>query len=203
MHTDAVRESEWKSLVTPALPSAHDWHVQGRSLAYRQPVGRVLLGVKAEGSASKGRCYIWRVTMPLFEPSDVLNLSYSERVGGGSSAVNVEEPEAFTSALRQAIRTLPTEQHEMARLARLDDGNNIRISESAAYANTYLGNAERATTILESALAIPVQRDWEIEVRDRLRHFQGLLHDRGQAVAIEHLDAQVAETAKALRLTHA
>lgn len=201
-HTDAMRESEWRSLLAPVLPSDQEWHVQGRSLAYRLPVGRVLMGVLAEGSASKGRRYIWRLTMPLFEPSEVLNLSYSERVGGGSNAVHVGEPAAFTAALMEAIRWLPVEEDEIARLAQLDIKGNIRASETAAYANTYLGDVERAARIVESALDLPVQRDWEMQVRERLHGFRGLLR-QGQAHAVERLDAQAAETARALRLMRA
>lgn len=201
-HTGAMRESEWRSLLAPVLPYDQEWRVQGRSLAYRLPVGRVLVGVLAEGSASKGRRYIWRLTIPLFEPSEVLNLSYSERVGGASHAVHVGEPAAFTAALMEAIRSLPEEEDEMARLAELDIKSNIRASETAAYANTYLGDVERAASILESALDVPVQRDWEIQVRKRLHGFRELLR-HGQADAVERLDAQAAETAKALGLKRA
>ena len=95
LHTGAVRESEWNRLITPLLPEDQDWPVQGRRLAYRAPVGRFLFGVLAEGSATKGRRHIWRLTMPLFEPSDVLDLSHSERIyrpSASSTRLHSREP---------------------------------------------------------------------------------------------------------------
>jgi hypothetical protein len=193
-----VRESEWKRLITPLLPEDQDWHVQGRGLAYRAPVGRFLFGVLAEGSAAKGRRHIWRLTMPLFEPSDVLDLSYSERI----STVSVEHQSAFAEAVGSAIKTLPSTEAEMARLAELTPGPNIRLGETAAYANTYLGKIDRAVAILEAAGATADDHEWVGEIRERLQRFQRLLRDPGQAGAVEHLDAQAADTAKALNLIY-
>jgi hypothetical protein len=193
-----VRESEWKRLITPLLPEDQDWHVQGRGLAYRAPVGRFLFGVLAEGSAAKGRRHIWRLTMPLFEPSDVLDLSYSERI----STVSVEHQSAFAEAVGSAIKTLPSTEAEMARLAELTPGPNIRLGETAAYANTYLGKIDRAVAILEAAGATADDHEWVGEIRERLQRFQRLLRDLGQAGAVEHLDAQAADTAKALNLIY-
>jgi hypothetical protein len=190
-----VRESEWKRLITPLLPEDQDWHVQGRGLAYRAPVGRFLFGVLAEGSAAKGRRHIWRLTMPLFEPSDVLDLSYSERI----STVSVEHQSAFAEAVGSAIKTLPSTEAEMAELT---PGPNIRLGETAAYANTYLGKIDRAVAILEAAGATADDHEWVGEIRERLQRFQRLLRDPGQAGAVEHLDAQAADTAKALNLIY-
>jgi hypothetical protein len=199
LHTWAVRESEWKRLITPLLPEGQDWHVQGRRLAYRAPVGRFLFGVLAEGSAAKGRRHIWRLTMPLFEPSDVLDLSYSERI----STVSVEHQTALAEAVGSAIKTLPSEEAEMARLAELTPGPNIRLGETAAYANTYLGKIDRAVAILEAARATADDHEWVGEIKERLQRFERLLRDDGQAGAVQHLDAQAADTATALNLVYA
>ena len=193
-----MRESEFKRLITPSLPTNQQWHVQGRRLAYRTPGGRFLFGVLAEGSASKNRRYIWRLTMPLFEPGDELVLSYSERI----STVNVEHKTALAGAVAEAIRALPNEEAEMARLAELTPGPSIRLAETAAYANPYLGNLERAVAILEAARVTADGREWVSEIKERLRRFERLLHDDGQAGAVEHLDAQAIATAKALNLIH-
>lgn len=203
LHTRVVRESEWTSLITPVLPEDQDWHVQGRGLAYRAPVGRFLFGVLAEASAAKGRRYIWRLAMPLFEPSDVVVLTYSERIGGGFSSFSVEDQTALAGAVSEAVRTLPSEEAEMDRLADLTPGPNIRMSETAAYANTYLGNVERAAAILQAAKATTDDREWVREIGDRLQRFERLLHEDGRARAVEYLDAQAADTAEALKLIHA
>ena len=197
LHTWAVRESEWKRLITPLLPEHQEWHVQGRRLAYRAPVGRFLFGVLAEGSAAKGRRHIWRLSMPLFAPSDVLDLSYSERI----STVSVDHQTAIGGAVAAAISTLPSDGAEMGRLAELTPGPDIRLGETAAYANTYLGNIERAREISEAARAIADDREWVGEIKERLERFERLLRDDGQAGAVEHLDAQAADTAKALNLS--
>jgi hypothetical protein len=161
-------------------------HVQGRGLAYRAPVGRFLFGVLAEGSAATGRRHIWRLTMPLFGPSGVLDLSYSERI----STVSVEPQSAFAEAVGSAIKTLPSKEAEMARLAELTPGPNIRLDETAAYANTYPGKIDRAIAILEAARATADDHEWVGEIKERLQRFERLLRDDGQAGAVEHLDAQ-------------
>lgn len=195
-----MRESEWRRLVTPLVPENQAWQVQGRGLAYRAPVGRFLLGVLVEGSATARHRYVWRLSMPLFVPSDSIDLSFSERIGGGSSTSNIADEAAFTGALAAAIESSPTEEAEMARLADLTPGPNIRLSETAAYANTYLGDTGRALAILQAARDTPDDRGWVSEIKERLERFEGLLHDEGRAGAVNHLDAQAAETARGLDL---
>jgi thioredoxin-like negative regulator of GroEL len=136
----------------------------------------------------------------MFEPSDTVVLTYSERIGGGSSSVEVEDQSTLAGAVVEAIRRLPSEESEMARLADLTPGPNIRLSETAAYANTYLGNVERAAAILHAAKATADDREWVAGIRERLQGFERLLCDHGQARAVEYLDAQAADTAKALKL---
>lgn len=195
-----MRESEWRRLVTPLLPDNQGWQVQGVRLAYRAPVGRFLLGVLAEGSATKGHRYIWRLSMPLFEPGDSVDLSYSERIGGGSSTTSVEGETELSRALAAAIESSPSEDAEMARLADLSPGPNIRLSETAAYANTYLGDTARVFAILQAAQAITDDREWIGEIKERLERFERLLRENGRAAAVEHLDAQAVVTAQTLNL---
>jgi hypothetical protein len=197
-----VRESEWRRLVTPLLPENQGWQVQGRRLAYRAPVGRFLIGVLAEGSIAKGHRYIWRLSMPLFEPSDTVDLSYSERIGGGSSTVSVDDEPAFARAVAAAIDLSASEEAEMARLADLSPGPNIRLSETAAYANTYVGDNGRALAILQAARATTADCEWVGEIKERLKRFERLLREDGRAGAVEHLDAQAVQTAQTLNLIH-
>lgn len=168
--------------------------MQGRRLAYRVPVGRFLRGVLAEGSATRGRRHVWWVSMPLFVPSDELDLSFSDRV----ATVSVDEPPALADAVTAAVRSLPDEQAETARLARLAPGPDIRAGETAAYASTYLGDVERALALLAAARTTPGGPDWVDEVRERLQRFEGLLREDGRAAAVAHLDAQAADTARTL-----
>lgn len=161
-----------------------------------------MFGVLAEGSVAKGQRYIWRLSMPLFEPSDSVDLSYSERIGGGSSTVSVEDEPALARAVAAAIESSASEEAEMARLADLSPGPNIRLSETAAYANTYVGHIGRAFAILEAARATTDDREWVGQIKERLQRFERLLREDGRAGAMEHLDAQAVHTAQTLNLIH-
>ena len=69
-----MRVAEWKRTVRPLLAADEDWEFRG-PMCYRLPVRRVLLGILGEGSGFDQGVYIWRVTMPLFVPSDNVTLS--------------------------------------------------------------------------------------------------------------------------------
>jgi len=102
-----MRSSKWKTLVGPVLDSG--WRLS-QTLAYRVPVGWVLRGLLAEDSAAlKPNFYLWVVRMPLYVPSDVISLSWSDRFGGGT---HVFEPGTATTqeALRAAAAQVVAEE---------------------------------------------------------------------------------------------
>ena len=100
-----MRATDWKRLTQPVL--GNGWRLS-QKLAYRVPMGWMLHGLLAEESPSqRPHFYVWIVRMPLFVPTDVINLSWSERLGGSSQ---VFEPgtaatqEALAQAARRALK---------------------------------------------------------------------------------------------------
>ena len=86
-----MRATEWKRIVRPLIPAGEQWQFRG-PLCYRSPVNLFLFGVLAESSAFDSGTYIWRVVMPLFVPSEDLDLSWSERIGGAPQSTTWMTP---------------------------------------------------------------------------------------------------------------
>src|ERR687896_398742 len=87
-----MRTADWKRLTEPVL--GDDWRTS-KALTYRVPIGWVLHGLLAEDSAAhRPDFYLWIVRMPLVVPTDVVDLSWSERFGDSS---RVFDPTATTT----------------------------------------------------------------------------------------------------------
>lgn len=193
-----MKAAEWKRLVRPIIPDGEHWRFRG-SLCYRHPVRRFLFGVLGEGSGFDKGVYVWRVSMPLFVPAEVVILSYSYRIGGGSAKYNSADIDEFLSAVASGFRNIPTEEGELRRLIGLaTDTSNVRLYETAAYSQVLLGGQTGALAKIEAATRVPVSRDWEREVVNRLGQFARILTEEGQEAAVVELDAQSKRTATAL-----
>jgi hypothetical protein len=193
-----VKATEWKRVVRPLVPAGERWEFSG-SLCYRAPVGRFLLGVLGEGSGFDRGVYVWRVSMPLFVPSDAVVLSYSERVGGGSKKYDPANLEGLLRAISSGFRDLPSEDGELRRLVRLATGSpNVRLLEAAAYGQVLLGNQVAALDVINQVVDATTRYDWEQEVVDRVARFGGTLGKRGLEAATRELDAQVKRTGAAI-----
>jgi hypothetical protein len=118
-----MRVAEWKRTVRPFLPPEARWEFH-RSLAYRLPMEWVVLGVLAEGSALDKGVYIWRVSTPLFEPLDFLSLSWSDRMGGGSTKFYAHEPAALNAAIAEAFRIPATEDEALDEMIHQHGGDS-------------------------------------------------------------------------------
>lgn len=80
-----VSAAQWRRAVTPLLDDPRAW-THRKTLTYRAPMDWVLLGVVGEGSSlERDRLYVWSVSMPLFQPAEVLDLSHPIRVPHGSA----------------------------------------------------------------------------------------------------------------------
>jgi hypothetical protein len=200
-----MRQAEWKRLVRPLLPVGERWEFRG-SLCYRAPVGRFMFGVLAEGSAFDKGVYIWRVSMPLLVSSEGggVNLSYSERIGGGAYKYYLATPDDAAAAITSGLRDLPSEHHELLRL--IDEAQrspNIRLLELAARAHILLGDTAGARAMIAAAtrrLEEPVY-DWEVEVQTRAAALLATLDEEGLAATQRHIDAQTRRTAVELGLS--
>lgn len=195
-----MNASEWRSLVGPLLPGSERWAFRGK-LCYRQPLTHVLVGVLGEPSGSGGATYVWRVTMPIFVPSETLVLSWSERVGGGAHRIDNADPEGLRLAVSRAVSNIPDETTMLGHMvAMADDGRNLLTAEAAAYALLLLGNplaARRKFALARGPLEGP---PWIAEVADRMRAIDNFLEEGGDRDAVNLLGDWERTTASNLRL---
>jgi hypothetical protein len=196
-----VKVAEWKRVVRPVLPADEDWEFRG-SMCYRPPVRRVLLGVLGEGSGFDKGVYLWRVSMPLFVPSDVVDLSWSERIGGGARKYDKFDEEALERAIGLAVDGLGSEEYALRAMASRETqaSRNRRVHEVVGYAQLLLGDLGAARAALTRARADVARTGAEQEVIDRAQLVGRLLDEEGSERAVGQLDRWCAETAVALGL---
>ena len=102
--------------MTPVLTDSTSWAFRNK-IAYRQPVGWVLLGVFGEGSGfHPNQVYIWTLVMPLYVESESLILSYSQRVASAGT-FGLEDEDAFRGAVASAVAGLPSEDQALQEIA--------------------------------------------------------------------------------------
>jgi len=112
----AITAAQWKRAVAPALTDSTSWAFRNK-IAYRQPVGWVLLGVFGEGSGwRRDQLYIWSLVMPLYVESENLVLSYSHRVTAAGT-FGLEDEDALRGAVASAVAALPSEDQALSQLA--------------------------------------------------------------------------------------
>ena len=197
-----MKATDWKRTVRPLIPPDERWEFRG-SLCYRAPASRFLFGVLGEGSGFDTGVYIWRVSMPLFVPSDAVVLSYSQRIGGGSKKYEAADYDELSSAIASGFRDLPTDDDELHRLVEIAAGSpNVRLLEAAVRSQVLLGDGVGALDMIRRATGAPTGSGWEREVISRLDALAKTLDDKGLDDAVQDIDAQVARTATALGVIH-
>lgn len=194
-----MKAAEWKKIVKPLLPSDDEWAFRGQ-LCYRRPFRCVLTGVMAEGSGFSTGVYVWQFTMPLFEPSEVITLSWSHRVGGGSNLIDSDDRDAVVAAVRTALDEIEDEAAALQRMAECATTMNLRVEEVAGYARIYLDDIQGAQLRLDAAQQEVDGPQWLLDVTTRMRQVDRLLADRGSDAAKEQLDEWVAWTSGQLGL---
>jgi hypothetical protein len=127
--------------------------------------------------------------MPLFEPADHSNLSYSARMSGEASRVDELDAELLRTPVVRAAADVPGQAAALRRLAALSlDARSARVFETVAYAQLLTGDAEAATLTLAAARQLPRTVDAAArvaEVFDRMADMEALLlaGAEGDAVA--------------------
>lgn len=186
-----MKTAEWKRTVRPLLPSDQSWAFRGQ-LCYRQPVDWVLTGVLGEGSGVHAGVYVWRVSMPLFMPSDVVDLSFSSRVGGGARFYDMDEHTAMQQAISTALAA--TEATELLRVIAFHQATkNPHLFEGRAYARILLGDLDAAAPDLSMAAASERQ-----DTADRAALIRGLLGSDGTPGVVRQLACWRDKTCAAL-----
>jgi hypothetical protein len=172
-----VKAAEWKRFATPLL--GPEWSFS-KALAYRRPVGWVVRGLYAESTRSGG-FYLWEVHVPLYWPSNVLALSWSRRLGGGSQ--RWDRDEAASAAIREsAMRINHVRASVSIDVVKGDD--NVVKQEARAYGLVVESKADDAIGVLERVTDHAAEYPWEHEM---VRRAAGI---RDQLVAGDLIGAQ-------------
>ncbi|MGQ0468145.1 MAG: hypothetical protein ACT4QG_22860 [Sporichthyaceae bacterium] len=193
-----MKATDWKRLVTPAL--GEGW-ATSKALAYKVPVGWVLHGLLAEDSAAvRPAFYLWNVRMPLVVPTDVVDLSWSERFGGSSQFFD-PSADSTREALVQAARKVERASSSAADAALVDPpggGENVRMQEARAYGLLLENNMSEAAEVLRTVIRYEARYPWEKELVQRAESMRLLILDRRIDEAIERIGGWRAETLHAL-----
>lgn len=147
-----------------------------RTLAYLRPVGWVLCGVLIEASRDRDAGYVWSVKMPLYVPTDVVNLSWSDRVGGGSAVFEYDTPER-DAAIAEAASEARARHIQQPTVALDPPGGteNVLMQEARAYGLLVSGDLGSAAEVLGRVLRYEAQYGWELEMKERATAVSRLL----------------------------
>jgi hypothetical protein len=158
------------------------WRFSG-TLAYRVPTGWVLYGLLAEDSAARqSEFYLWAVRMPLLVPTDVIDLSWSQRFGGSSRVFDAGDS-ATLDALGQAAKQV-TKQASIGGLLLDPPGGaeNVRMQEARAYGLLLEGNSGGAIEVLGRVTRYDARYPWEVEIVRRAGAMRSII-EKGQTSA--------------------
>lgn len=165
------------------MPRADDWGhairaealglglngVRGR-LAYRVPVGPLLVGVYANPSGwSKGRSYLEAFVQPLYLPTEHLDFTIGRRLGGGTCTFALEEVASGGVDMADGGAFLDAHNDPAALLAAQWWKNraDIRMIEVEAYSLIWCGRRDEALAVLDLIGTLSMTYDWEHECADR------------------------------------
>ncbi len=193
----ALRAAEWKRSVRPLLPSDQRWAFRQR-LCYRLPIDWMLFGVLGEGSSYSTGVYIWAVRMPLFVPSDVVDLSWSERVAPATTY----QPDAsdFNPAVRRALYLSEPPADQLQPILDRRDPVNMRVVETRAYALLIHGDVGEAADELDRVARHRGRTAWEDELVARATDMLRLIREHGQGPALKRVRHWRDQTLAALGL---
>jgi hypothetical protein len=152
-----MKAVDWKRFAKPVL--GEGWQFS-KLFAYCAPVGWVVRGVLAERS-SQGGFYLWEVRLPLYFPTDVLVLDWSERIGGGTRVWTVC-PETALVLEREGARIGAKAAASVSLLLDPPGGaDNVSMQEARAYGLVVVGRVESAVEVLGRVLQYEPKYDWE------------------------------------------
>jgi hypothetical protein len=180
-----MNPSEWRRLVDPLLDD--EWGL-GKKLVFRRPITWVLRGVLWEASGSGTGFYLWELQMPLYQPVEHFDLSWSVRHGGGSQLYEVAD--TTRSAVAEAMSAV-------RKLAEIDSAvvdppggaDNVGTMEVRAYGLYLEGNDAGAVEVLDRVLRYEPQFDWEIERSRRASSMRGKIDAGRREEVTKQLEA--------------
>jgi hypothetical protein len=193
-----MKDAEWKRAVRPHLGDG--WKVS-QKLAYRTPIGWVLYGLFAEDSSLRGPgFYLWKVRLPLFAPTDVLDLSWSVRVGGPSRVHQLGSP-TTDAALKAAAAEIGQEADMPLHMPVPAGGaENLRMQEARGLGLIIDSDARGALEALEPVARYPAKYSWEREMVSRAASMRAMVEGGQTSEALRRVEGWRADSIAALGL---
>jgi hypothetical protein len=192
-----MKTADWKRLTKPVL-QGDGWRVS-KALTYRVPVGWVLHGLLAEDSAANHPSfYLWMVRMPLVVPTDVVDLSWSERFGDSSRTFDPTREEA-QGALVQAAELISRQSADGEVVVDPPGGaDNVRMQEARAYGLVLKGDVAGAIEVLDRVHRYQARFAWEEELVQRAGDMRSLIAGGRLRQAVQRLETWRSGTLAAL-----
>lgn len=167
--------AEWKRVLRPLVDER--WEVKGR-LGYVRPTDedQVLRGVFAERSSGDGS-YLWQVRLPLYgPPCEVVDLSWSDRVGGASQTYTATDPQTEV-VVRGAVNCAALEASVDGLLVDPPGGaDNAAMQEVRGYGLLLGGDTAGAVECLGRVERSEIRSDWQRELVARAAEMRLLLN---------------------------
>jgi hypothetical protein len=191
--------AEWKRFASPIL--GENWAFS-KLLAYWHPVSWVLCGILAERSSSGG-FYLWDVRMPLYVPSSVIDLSWSERIGGGTRSWETDVAGADAIARAQRSVAAAALAADPVLIPPPGGADNVRMQEARAYGLVLEGAFDAAVEVLGRVCRYDATYPWERDLIARATDNRDSLVTHRSAEVLDRLAGWRATTARAIgvRLT--
>lgn len=191
--------AEWKRFASPILDE--NWRFS-KLLAYWHPVSWVLHGILAERSSSGG-FYLWDLRMALYVQSSVIDLSWSERVGGGTQLWNVDAAGADAIARTARSVAAAAQSADSVLLPPPGGADNVRMQEARAYGLVLEGASDAAVEVLSRVCRYDATYPWERDLVARASENRDLLLAQRSPDVLDRLAGWRASTAQAIgvRLT--
>lgn len=189
-----MRSAEWKRFAGPLLGPEWDF---SKRLAYRKPVGWVVRGLLEEPS-DWGGFYLWDVRMPLYVPSNVLVLSWSDRVGGGTCRweVGPDAADAITRTAKSIAAAMDADDTVL--LAPQGGVDNFRMQEARAYGLVLEGAVKSAIEVLGRVCRVDPRYQWQHEVLARASEIRTALIDGKVSEVLQRIGEWRTSTAAAI-----
>jgi hypothetical protein len=186
-----VTPAEWRRFASQVL--GENWGFS-KLLAYWQPVSWVLYGILAERSSSGG-FYLWDVRMPLYVQSSVIDLSWSERVGGGTQTWDTDAAGAQAIAEAQRSVAAAVQAADSVLLAPPGGADNVRMQEARAYGLVLEGRTDAAVEVLGRVCRYGANYPWERDIVARATEVRDLLLAHRSADVLDRISGWRAGTA--------
>ncbi|HEX6420020.1 MAG TPA: hypothetical protein VFZ77_16080 [Acidimicrobiales bacterium] len=162
----------------------------------------VLHGVLAEMSGRADSIYVWHLLMPLTAPVDVLDLSWSDRIGGGSQTYIAGSKEADAALLEAANRARRAHRENSIVVDSPGGADNVHMQEALAYGLLVGGDVGSASEVLGRVLRYQPSRDWETEMSERAGTVRRLLDESDVSGALDLIGGWRTATLDSLGLLH-